>query len=130
MRAHARWLFGSAAALNFALATALLFLFPRLAPVLRLDAANGTNVVMVNATGALIATFGVAYVLLAVDPVRHRVFVPLAILGKLLVVAVVAWPWLAGAVPWTLPALTGADVVYAALFLHFLRKTSAQQRDS
>jgi hypothetical protein len=122
MRAHARWLFGIAAVMNFAVGGGLVFLRPRLGPLLGLTPTTGSNVVIANATGLFIAVFGYAYARVALDPVRFRPYVALGILGKMLITAATAWSFFAGAVDWRLPALTGIDVVFALLFWDFLRR--------
>ena len=63
------------------------------------------------------------FLLIARDPVRYRPYVSLGIIGKLLVVVAVFTPWLTGAIGWRVPALAGADLVFAALFADFLRRT-------
>jgi hypothetical protein len=122
MRAYSRWLFGVAAAFNLAVAAALLFFRPWLAPALKLDPVDGTNRVLANIVGALIATFGYAYLRVAADPVRHRPYVGLAIIGKLLVVVAALWPWLMGAVGGRVPSLAAGDALFAVLFLDYLRR--------
>ncbi len=73
--------------------------------------------------GLFIATFGYAYLRIAQDPRRYRPFIELGAIGKLLAVAAVAWPWLAGDIGWRLPLLVSADLVFALLFIDFLRRT-------
>ena len=123
MTSYARWLFRIAAAFNFAVAAGLLFLRPWLTPMLKLDPPTGTNLVAVNVAGVMVATFGYAYARVAADPVRHRPYVTLGIVGKVLVVAGTLVPFLTGTIDWRLPALSGADVVFSILFLDFLRRT-------
>jgi hypothetical protein len=123
MRSYARWLFGTAAVLNIAVGSGLLFLRPWLGPLLRLDPIGGTNLVLANLAGALVLVFGAAYACAAADPAKYRSYIQLGAIGKPLAVAAVVWPWLAGAVSWTLPALALADVAYALLFCDFLRRS-------
>ena len=123
MRAYARWLFGTAAVLNIAVGGGLLFLRPWLGPLLGFDPTGGTNLVLANLAGALVVAFGGAYACAAADPARYRTYIQLGTIGKLLAVAAVVWPWLAGAVSWTLPAPALADVAYALLFWDFLRRS-------
>ena len=80
---HARWLFGIAAAFNFAIAASVLFLRPWIAPLLQLDPALGTNVATANIAGVLVAAFGWAYACIARDPVRYRPAMLPAVLEKL-----------------------------------------------
>jgi len=126
MRAYGRWLFGTAVVFNIAVALDLLLLrywFP--SPLLPLDPIGGTNLVLADFTGLLVGMFGIVYAAIAVDPVKFRLYIPLGIAGKLLAVVSTVVPWLMGAVRWKIPALTGIDLIYAALFFDFLRRTKA-----
>ena len=120
---HARKLFGTAALFNFLVALALLFLRPQLGPLVRLDPVTGTNVVFVYLAAGLVAVFGYAYVRIAQDPERFRPFIELGVIGKLLAVGAVTWPWLTGEVGWQLPLVVSGDAVFALLFIDFLRRT-------
>jgi hypothetical protein len=117
----ARWLFGSAAVFNLAVAGALLFLRPAIAPLLKLDPIEGSNAVTLNLTACFVGLFGYAFALVAFDPVKYRPIIRLGAIGKLLAVACVAGPWLMGIIPAVLPAFIMADLVYALLFIAFLR---------
>jgi hypothetical protein len=124
MKSYARWLFGTAAFFNIAVALDLLVLrywFP--SPLLPLDPIHGTNLVLANLAGVLAGSFGYAYARIAGDPVRFRPYIHLGAIGKLLAVASAVWPWAVGAVPWQLPALTSLDLIYALLFFDYLRRT-------
>src|SRR5437870_10640571 len=123
MEAYARRLFGIAAVLNFLFAFALLFLRPVLARLVGLDPVAGTNRVFVYLTAFLVGTFGYAYVRVAGDPRRFRPFVELGAVGKLLAVTAATIPWLAGEIGWRLPFLIGGDLVFALLFIDYLRRT-------
>lgn len=123
MRAYARWLFGSAAALNLSVGVLLLFLRGAVAPLIALDPITGTNLVLANLTGIFIALFGYAYFLVARDPVRYRPFISFGAIGKLLAVVGATVPWLTGHIPPTIPVLLSADLVYAILFFEYLRRT-------
>jgi hypothetical protein len=120
---YARTLFGVAAFFNFAVAAALLFLRPSFASLVALDPVAGTNLVFVYMTAFLIATFGYAYARIAQDARRYRPFIELGAIGKLLAVAAVTGPWLAGEVRWQLPLIVSGDLVFAVLFIDFLRRT-------
>jgi hypothetical protein len=120
---HARSLFGIAAAFNFAVAASVLFLRPWIGPLFQLDPATGTNLVNINIAGVLIACFGWAYVCVARDPVRYRPNISFGIIGKLGVAIATFTPWLTGAIGWRVPALAAVDLVFAALFADFLRRT-------
>lgn len=126
MKTYARWLFGTAAFFNLLVALDLLLLrhwFP--SPLLPLDPIGGTNLVLANLAGVLIGSFGYAYARVAGDPVRYRPYIHLGAAGKLLAVGSTVWPWAIGAVSWKLPALVGLDLIYALLFLDYLRRTKA-----
>jgi hypothetical protein len=125
MDTYARTLFSIAAAFNFAVAAGLLFLRSTFVSLLRLDPVLGTNLVFLYVTAAMIAIFGWAYVCVARDAHKYRVYIPLAVAGKLLVVAAVCWPWLSGDLSWRLPGLASADLVFALLFLNYLRRSDA-----
>jgi hypothetical protein len=88
MQRYARWLFGSAAALNILVGIGLLFFRGIVAGPLGLDPIAGTNLVLVNLTGTFILLFGYAYALTARDPVRYRPFIPFG-------AAASYWPFLA-----------------------------------
>ena len=64
--------------------------------------------------------------MIALDPVRYRVFIPLSIVGKLSAVVCISAPWLAGKIPATLPMLGSGDLIFAALFLVYLIRTRRQ----
>ena len=123
MKSYARWLFGTAAAFNIAVGLALLWLRPQLGPLLGLEPVEGTNLVIGNLAGLLVALLGCVYALIAADPPRYRPLIVLGAVGKLLAVVCVVLPWLRGEISASLPALAGGDVVYAALFLDYLRRT-------
>jgi len=73
----------------------------------------------------LFGTAAVFNLLVAGDPVTFRPYIHLGAVGKLLAVACTVWPWWIGAVPWTMLAPVGPDLIYALLFLDFLRRTKA-----
>jgi len=120
---YARMLFGIAAFFNFVVAIALLFLRPMFGPLVSLDPVAGTNLVFVYMAAFLIGTFGYAYARIAQNPRRYRPFIELGAIGKLLAVVAVTGPWLAGEVGWQLPLVVSGDVVFALLFIDFLRRT-------
>lgn len=124
MKTYARWLFGTSVVFNIAVALGLLvfrYLFPL--PFMPLDPIGGTNLVFANFTGLLVGMFGIIYALIAIDPVKFRLYIPLGIAGKLLALVGVVVPWLGGAVPVQLPALGCIDLIYAILFFDYLRRT-------
>jgi hypothetical protein len=91
--------------------------------LLRLDPAPGTNRFLLYMTAFLVAMFGYAYLRIAADPRRYRSFIELGVIGKLLAVTAATLPWLGGEVGWQLPFLIGGDLVFALLFLDYLRRT-------
>jgi hypothetical protein len=121
---YARWLFGSAAIFNLVVGAALLLLWPWLALLLKLDPAEGSNMVLRNLTAGFVALFGYAFALIALNPLKNRPLIPLGAIGKLLAVASVVWPWLMGVISANLPLFIIADLIYAALFLVYLRQTA------
>jgi hypothetical protein len=127
--AYARTLFRLAAAFNFAVAIALLLLRPQLAALFGLAPVEGTNLAFANVTAVLVATLGYAYLRVAADPERERAIIEVAVVGKLLAVAAVCWPWLAGDIDFRLPLLVAGDFVFALLFIDFLRAMPARTTD-
>jgi hypothetical protein len=119
----ARWIFGTAAVFNLAVAGSLLLLRPWLAPLLKLDPIEGSNFVTLNLTACFVGLFGYAFALVASDPLKYRPLIRLGAIGKLLAVACVMGPWLMRIIPATLPAFIVADLIYALLFIAFLRRT-------
>jgi hypothetical protein len=120
-------LFGTAALFNFAVAGGLLFLRPQLTPLLALEPASGSNLLLLYMTIAFIALFGYAYACVARDRVRYRPYIALGAIGKLMMVAVTALTWLSGAIGAQLPSLAAGDLLFAALFIQYLRRTRAAQ---
>jgi hypothetical protein len=116
----ARWLFGTAAIFNLAVAAGLLFLRSWLIPLLKLAPIEGSNIVTLNLTACFVGLFGYAFALVAIDPLRYRQFIWLGAIGKMLAVACVLWPWLQGTIPANLPIFIVADLIYALLFIAFL----------
>jgi hypothetical protein len=123
MNAYARWLFGAAAAANLLVALAMSVGQSWFVAVLALDPIAGTNVVLVDLAAVLIAGFGYGYARVALDPARFRPLIAIGALGKLAAVAAV----LAGALAiphlWRLFGLIGGDLVFAALFADYLRRS-------
>jgi hypothetical protein len=120
---YTKVLFGTAAAFNFAVAAALLFARPQMAAMFGLDPVTGTHVVTANLAGVMVGLFGYAYLRVALDPRRYRVYAELGAIGKLLAVLAAGIPWLQGSIGWQLPTLASGDLVYALLFIHWLRCT-------
>lgn len=122
MRAWGVVLFGTAGLFNLAVAAALAFDRARFVRLVGLDPITGSNVALAWLAASLIAAFGYAYLRVAQDPVRFRPYVHLGALGKLLVFGALVWAWREGHAPWKLPALGAADLVYALLFVAWLRR--------
>ena len=127
MKTYAHWLFGLAAAFNALVGLAMLLGRPLLGPMLGLAPLVGTNIAIANLAAGLILTFAYAYLRVAMDPVRFRPFIGLAVIGKLLAVACVVWPWLAGDIDARLPRLVAGDFVFALLFADYLRRTGGRR---
>lgn len=125
---YARALFGSAGVANLTVAFGLVFLHPLLAPVLALDPAGGTNLTMLYLAASCIAVFGYTYFRVALDPVAFRPCIHVGALGKLVAVVVSAVPWWRGETSWRFPALISGDLVFALLFLDYLRRTAVERR--
>ncbi|MGO9603965.1 MAG: hypothetical protein ACLQAT_11290 [Candidatus Binataceae bacterium] len=128
MKTYARVLFTVAAAFNFAIAGAALFARPALLAMLELDPVTGTNVVFVTITAVMIACFGYSYACIAYDAQKYRAYISLGIIGKLLVVGTVCWLWLAGTLSPRLPSLAAGDLIFAALFADYLRRSQNVHR--
>jgi len=122
---YARTLFGVAALANFSVASGLLLLRRQVTPLLSLDPVAGSNLAFFHLAAMLIAIFGYAYLRVALDPRRFRPFVGLGAIGKVLAVATATWHWLAGDLTWPLPLLISGDLVFALLFVDYLRRTRA-----
>ncbi|MCC6868104.1 MAG: hypothetical protein IT522_04715 [Burkholderiales bacterium] len=67
-----------------------------------------------------IAVFGYGYGCVAFDPTQTLV-VQMGVIAKLGFVALILGHWIAGHASWQLAALVLVDLVYAVLFLAFLR---------
>jgi hypothetical protein len=123
MNAYARWLFAIAAAANLSVAAAMSVGQGWFVAVLALDPITGTNTVLVDLAAVLIAGFGYGYARIALDPVRFRPLIAVGALGTLAAVATVLIGALAIPHVWRLFALIGGDLIFAALFLDYLRRT-------
>jgi hypothetical protein len=128
MSAHARWLFGVAAAANLLVAGAMSLGQSWFVAVLGLDPIVGTDAVLVDLAAVLIGAFGYGYGRIALDPVRFRPLIALGAWGKLAAVATVLVGALTVPHVWRLFALISGGAVFALLFLDFLRRTSASGR--
>jgi hypothetical protein len=123
MRPYAGWLFGVAAIANVVVAAALLVARIQLSAFVPLDPISGTNTWFANLAGALIGLFGVVYGLIARDPRTYRPCIGILAVGKLLAVGCAVMPWIEGETSYRLALLLSPDVVFAVLFLDYLRRT-------
>lgn len=123
MKTYARWLFGLAALFNALVGLTLLLGLPQLGHALGLDSVNGTNLVFTSLTAGFIMLFAYAYLRLALDPARFRVFIGFGVVGKLMAVLTAAALFLLHVIDARLPTLAGGDLIFAALFADYLRRT-------
>lgn len=119
---YARSLMGTAALFNWSVVLGLLIFNTQLSRLLNLDVASGSNLAMRDLALALIATFGIAYLCAAIDPVRARPYITLGAIGKALAALTIFAHWLLGHISWQLPALLVGDVIYSLLFIGFLHR--------
>ena len=120
-----RALFYSAAILNWC-AAVLLFPPSGLARWLGLLPLAGNGLFDQIALMAIFG-FGIGYALVAYDPPRNRGIVVLGALLKVAVVAIIYAHWLFGDANVRMALLVTGDLIYAALFLKYLR-TSRSDR--
>lgn len=76
---------------------------------------------------ALVALFGLGYYYVSRDTAKNRAIVKLGIIGKMLVFLIFVYHAATGNIPWTFVIPTLGDVVFAVLFLLFLRRTAGSQ---
>jgi hypothetical protein len=129
MRSYARCLFLSAGFVNIVVAAVLLLRRSWLAPFAHLDPISGTNLVLLNLTSCFIALFGYAYFRIAFDPVTFRSYIHFSAAGKLMAFVAAAVPWLMGIVAANLPLLLLVDVLFAFVFIDYLRRTRGTNLD-
>ena len=123
MQTYARWLFGTAAAFNILIGLSLMFLRPLLQARLGIAPAEGENLVLANLAGLLAAMVGVIYAMIARQPERYRPIIVLAAIGKALAFWMVFTAWRQGEIGPQLAVLVTGDLIYAALFADYLRRT-------
>ena len=90
-----------------------------------MDTAEGTNLVLANLAGGLILLFGCCYVLIARNPEYYRSYISLSVAGKIIAIVSAGLPWATGQISWVLPLLASADIVFAVLFVGYLRERPA-----
>ncbi|HEY3798985.1 MAG TPA: hypothetical protein VGL58_11580 [Caulobacteraceae bacterium] len=125
MTTYPRWLFGVAAAVNLSVVACMLLARGLFVSLLALDPVTGTNIPLFQLSAVLIGVFGYCYVRVALDPVRQRPLIEVGVVGKTLavitvVIGAIIWPHLL-----RLAILFSADLVFAALFAHYLARTRA-----
>jgi hypothetical protein len=118
-----RRLFVAAAVFNWAVGAGLV-----LAPNLVLGLMFVSPVIdittWVHLFGWLVTMFGIAYYLIAQDPVRQQSLIQLGIVAKLGVVVIALWHVVAGDISWQMMLPAGA--VWAALFARALVQLRTQ----
>ena len=120
---HVRWLFISAACFNLLAGLPLLVAMRPVAGLMGLEI-TPTSTLFIQITMGVVLVFGLAYWMIARDPVRYRPYIPLAIGLKVLVVVVIHGHWLAGNLAWPLALLASGDIVYALLFWRYYQRTA------
>jgi hypothetical protein len=122
-RRQSQILFAIAAAWNFAAAAGAL-LTPELHRSLFFTVDNGVSAMaQINTQGFWVAVllFGVGYAIVARDPAKNHGLVVVGALGKLYVAVAWSWNFFAGTMK-VMPLIGGlGDLVFAGLFLYFLR---------
>lgn len=122
MTLYARWLMGTAALFNWSVVLSFLFLGSQVGQLLNLDISSGSNLAMRDLALALIATFGLAYLCAAINPIRARPYIILGAIGKALAALTIFAHWMLGNISWQLPGVLIGDVIYSILFIAFLRR--------
>lgn len=125
MNNYARWLFGTAAIFNIALGLTVIFARPLMAAKLGIETAEGIHLVFANLAGLLAAMIGVVYWMISREPERYRPLILLSAVGKALAVVLVMIPFARGEIGGALPLLVMGDLIYATLFLDYLRRSKA-----
>jgi hypothetical protein len=83
--------------------------------------------VFVQLTMGAVLLFGWAYWQISRDPVYYRPYITLGLIGKLMFVVLVYGNWAMGSTNGVLPALVAADIIFAALFWRYLKRTQIQK---
>ncbi len=111
-------LFQVAAIFNFVVGASLLLAYPWTAPLLGIE---GPPTVWFHITIGIVLLFGYGYWRISRDPVANRPLIVFGAAGKLIFAAVIYAHWFAGTAPGLVALLVTADVIFAALFIGFLR---------
>lgn len=116
----ARPLFSIAALFNFLVGVPMLVAYSTFARLLQLE---GPPTVWFHIAAAIVVIFGFAYWSIARDPVKFRPYVMLGIVGKLAFVAIIYGHWLAGNISGRGAVLVTGDLIFALLFIAYLRSS-------
>lgn len=117
---QAKPLFQVAALFNFAVGIPLLLAYPAAAPLLGMPPSPG---VFFHVCIGIVLLFGWVYWRIARDPVQYRPYVMLGVLGKMVFVVAIYGHWLAGDASTAMAALVTGDLIFAALFVRYLRSS-------
>jgi hypothetical protein len=120
-------LFTVAALFNFLVGIPMLVAYPLVARLLQLE---GPPTVWFHIAAAAVVMFGGAYWCIARDPARFRPYVYLGIIGKLAFVAIIYGHWMTGSASGRTAMLVTADLVFALLFMAYLRGSRSVASDS
>lgn len=118
----ARKLFTAAAIFNFAAGLSFLLAAQQVAQLIGMKPVP-SDPLWLHFGAVLVLAFGWGYWRVAGDPVRNRPIIEMGILGKSLVVIAGYTDWLLGNVNWPFAALITGDLIFAALFWSYLRRT-------
>jgi hypothetical protein len=121
---NARPLFAVAAIFNVLVGLGLLLAYGLLTPWLGLPA---KPTVWIHIVALIVLIFGYAYWRIAMDPLRFREYVVLGIVGKLAFAAAIYGHYLSGDATAAMAVLVSADVVFAALFVAYLKGTPSDR---
>jgi predicted acyltransferase len=114
-----RLMFAVAAAFNAAVGLAMLF---APAAISGGSVASDPALLVARTAALLILTYAIGYAMVAWAPRDHRGIVILGVIGKLSLVALVAWMAAMGEVPMATVVLVSGDLLFAAAFIVFLRR--------
>lgn len=118
MRTSSLFLF--AAAFNFVVGAALLLGYPVFAPMLGIQ---GPPSVFFHVAMGIVLVFGYVYWCIARDPAKYRPYVALGVMGKMVFVVAIYGHWVAGDASTAMAVLVTGDLIFAALFVQYLRTT-------
>jgi len=122
---RARPLFAAAAIFNILVGLGILFAYDLVGPWLGFPPQPA---VWIHIIALVVLVFGYAYWRVARDPARFREYVVLGILGKLSFVVAIYAHFFNGTATTALAVLVTADLLFAALFAAYLKKTPADAR--